>query len=234
MTEDASQPAMDPGKSDRFWRVWRWVIAVAVVVMLVFALRIANSRAPAAGALQRSFQQYQAGRFQEAIVSANAAIAANPASADAYNNLAVSYLGLRQFDGAIQAAQDAIRLKPDYQLAKNNLAWIQREKAKATSAPVQATPSSPASTLLSQSLQHSRAGRFRECIDTATQSAKLNPSSSPAFNNIGFCAGNLQLWDEGIRNLQEAIRLEPNSQLAKNNLAWIQQQRLKAGGAKGP
>lgn len=236
MTEDVNQPAEDSGKGHGLWRVWRWVIAVAVVVMLVFALRMAGSRdeapvpqsAASAGAVQLSLQHYQAGRYQDAIAAAQTAIAANPDSAEAYNNLAVSYLGLSRYDEGIQAAQDAIRLRPGFRLALNNLAWIQQEKAKAAGPPVQSTP---AGILLDQSVQHYQAGRFKECMDTATQAANLNSNSARAFNNIGICAGNLKLWDEAIRNTQEAIRLDPSLQLARNNLVWMQQERLKAGTA---
>jgi Flp pilus assembly protein TadD len=143
MTEDANQPTGDSGESDVLWKVWRWVLAVAVVVMLAVTIRMANSRegAPTAGALQ-------------------------------------------------------------------------------------------VSSILNQSRQHYQAGRFKECIDTATQAAKLNPYSKQAFNNIGICAGNLGLWDEAIRNTQKALRLDPNFQVAKNNLAWLQQQRLESGATK--
>jgi hypothetical protein len=34
------------------------------------------------------------------------------------------------WDDAIRAAREAIRLKPDFQLAKNNLAWAESEKRK--------------------------------------------------------------------------------------------------------
>jgi hypothetical protein len=105
--------------------------------------------------------------------------------------MAVAYLGLRKYAEAVRAAEEAIRLKPDYQLAKNNLAWIQREQANPTA------PPTPAATLLSDSLKHAQAGRFKECVDAARQSAKLDPKSSRAFNNAGFCAGNLKLWGRG-------------------------------------
>ena len=143
MTEDVNQPAGDSGESDGFWKVWRWVLAVAVVGTLAFTIRMANRRedAPSTAALRVSF-------------------------------------------------------------------------------------------ILDQSRQHYQAGRFKECIDTATRAAKLNPKSKQAFNNIGICAGNLQLWDEAIRNLQEALRLDPDFQVAKNNLAWLQQQRLESGARK--
>jgi tetratricopeptide (TPR) repeat protein len=209
--------------------------------MLVFAFWIVNSgnqasvaqSSSAAAALKRSLERYQAGRYEEAIAAAKEALEENPGSAEAYNNLAVSYLGARRFDEAIHAAQEAVRLKPDFQLAKNNLAWIQREKTRANGVPGQA-PAPSAGNLLNQSMQHAQAGRFKECIETATQFTKVNPKSAEAFNNIGFCAGKLQQWDAAIRNTQEALRLNPKFQLAKNNLAWLQQQKLQSGAAKVP
>ena len=209
---------------------WCLVIAAVIVALLAYPLVGCSGETPpadAASELQLSFEHYQAGRYQEAIT------AADPSLAQAYNNIAVSYLGLRMYDEASKAAQEAIRLSPDLQLAKNNLAWIQREKAKAPSAPpVQAPAPGSVGDLLNQSVQHSQTGRFKECIDTARQAIQLDPNSAPAFSNVGFCAASLQQWDEGIRNTQESIRLDPTFQRAKNNLAWMQRERLKAGAAK--
>ena len=55
----------------------------------------------------------------------------NPNYAEAYNNVAAAHAALARWDDAIQAARQAISLKPDFQLAKNNLAWATTEKAKA-------------------------------------------------------------------------------------------------------
>ena len=213
---------------------WRLAMAAVMVGLLAYPVAgcsgdsTATQPADAASALQLSLDHYQAGRYQESITAAEAALAADPGMAEAHNNMAVSYLGMRKYDEAIQAAQEALRLKPDLQLAQNNLKWIQEEKAKAASAPAQSAPSTAVGALLDQSLQHSRTGRFKECIDTATQAAQLDPTSALAFNNMGFCSASLQLWDEAVRNTQEAIRLDPTFQRARNNLAWMQQERLKA------
>lgn len=211
---------------------WAWAIAVVVVVLLMYPLArwmmgeggagTVGVPLPAASQLQTSFEHYQAGRYQEAIASAKAALAVAPNLADAYNNLAVSYLALRQYDEATRAAEEAIRLNPDYQLAKNNLAWIQRERAASAAPPAPANPASV--DLINQSLAHFKAGRFKECMTTAAESAKLNPSLPQAPLNIGICAANLKLWDEAIKSTKEAIRLDPNLQIAKNNLAWIEKQ----------
>ena len=189
--------------------------------------------------LDTSLQLYRAGDFQGSIDAARNAIALKPGYAEAYNNIAASYASLRRWDEAIEAAREALRLRPDFPLARNNLRWAEAEKqkdpqeqAKPFGAPIPASRPSAADILVNQSLQHTQAGRFEECISTATQAAKLDPSSARAFNNIGYCAGRLQRWDEAIRNTQEAIRLAPDFQVARNNLAWMQQERLTANGAK--
>jgi len=119
---------------------WRWGIAVAIVVLLTYPVvrwmisgeggTAVTGSAAGAKELQLSFEYYRDGRYQDAIAAAKAAIAANPSSANAYNNLAVSYMGLHQVDDAIHAAQEAIRLDPNFQLAKNNLAWFQQERLR--------------------------------------------------------------------------------------------------------
>ncbi len=234
------EPAPAPGQPAAPSGSGRWLLVAVVLVLVVYpAARWVLSRgggtaAPkTAGAgqseLQLSYQHYEAGRYQEAITAAKAALAKDPKSADAYNNMAVAYMGLRQIDNAIEVVQNAIRLKPDYQLAKNNLAWFQQEKATTGLPPVQQAQLAQAGALLTQSLEHAQAGRFKECVESAAQAAKLDPGSARAYNNLGICQANLKQWDEGIKNTHEAIRLDPTMDLAKNNLAWMQQEKLKAG-----
>ena len=240
----AAEPSKVAGSDNGTrWGPGRWAIMAVVVLLLVVypAARWMLSRSggaeplPRAGEaeLQAALRSYQAGRFEDAITAAKAALAANPNSANAYNTMAVSYMGLHRVDEAIQAAQTAIRLQPDFQLARNNLAWFQQENAKAAAQPVAPGTADQMGALLNLSQQQAQTGRFKECIDTATQAVKLDPGSARAFNNIGFCAANLKQWDEAIRNTQEAIRLDPSLQLAKNNLAWMQQEKLKADQGTG-
>ena len=51
------------------------------------------------------------------------AIELRPSFAEAYNNAAAAYFAMQQWDEGIQAAREALRLKPDYQDARSNLEW---------------------------------------------------------------------------------------------------------------
>jgi len=120
----------------------QWAITAVIVMVLVYPLALWLREAGVVGptgpslsaaqtALQQSYEAYQAGRYQAAIDAARAALAKDPNLAEAYNNIAVSSLQLRRYDEAMEAAQTALELKPDFDLARFNLMWIQREKAAA-------------------------------------------------------------------------------------------------------
>lgn len=91
--------------------------------------------ARAADLVNQSLSLNRAGRFQESTAAAQAALAIDPSSAVAWNNIAADDEALKQWDNAIAAAQKAIALQPDFQLAKNNLAWSQSQKKLAAAKP---------------------------------------------------------------------------------------------------
>lgn len=238
-------PAAAPGESQAGGLgLWAILALVAVLVAYPLARWMMGGGAPPAGnpsasgappaaaiaRLNESLQHAQGGRFKECIDTATEATRFDPTLASAYNNIGFCSGNLRLWDDAIRNLQEAIRLDPAKRLAGNNLAWARQEKAKSSGQPPAVPPSAEVAALLNQSLQHAQAKRFTECMDTATQAVKLGSTSAPACNNLGFCAGNLRLWDEAVRNLEEATRLDPNLALARNNLAWARGEKARAAG----
>jgi tetratricopeptide (TPR) repeat protein len=51
-----------------------------------------------------------------------------PDFAEAFNNIAASQIMLGNYDAAIAAANEAVRINPQVELYRNNLAWAYKEK----------------------------------------------------------------------------------------------------------
>jgi tetratricopeptide (TPR) repeat protein len=80
--------------------------------------------------LGRSVELCRRGAYAECVSAAQAALKQDPHSAEAWNNAAAGFAGLQRWDEAIRHATQAIAIRGDFQLAKNNLAWAQDEKNK--------------------------------------------------------------------------------------------------------
>ena len=89
---------------------------------------IPASAKTAADFLNESLRLNQAGKYTESIAAARSALRLDPRSPEAWNNIAANDEAMHHWDEAILAAQKAIALKPDFQLAKNNLAWSLSQK----------------------------------------------------------------------------------------------------------
>jgi tetratricopeptide (TPR) repeat protein len=84
--------------------------------------------ASAAGLIDQSLALNRAGKYEESLTVAQSAVKVDPTSAVAWNNVAANDEALHRWDQAIAAAKKAVALKPDFQLAKNNLAWSESQK----------------------------------------------------------------------------------------------------------
>ena len=78
--------------------------------------------------LSLSLYYYNEGMYKKCIEPAQNALKLNRKSADAYNNICSAYNNLKKWNEAIGACQQALKLKSDFQLAKNNLAFAKQRK----------------------------------------------------------------------------------------------------------
>src|SRR5215475_3856572 len=72
----------------------------------------------------------QQGRVEQAVELIRRAIAANPAVADYHSNLAEAYRILDRLDEAVASGQAALRLRPDFPAAANNLGLTLQAQGK--------------------------------------------------------------------------------------------------------
>jgi tetratricopeptide (TPR) repeat protein len=166
-------------------------------------------------------------RTSEAADHLRAAIAYNEYALDA-RRLWMQMLSEQRDWPALQAqVAETLRIVPgDAEATRlSSLAQNANQSLEAAAALAQKQPSPE--NWLSYSLLLYQAGRYRDCIEAASQSLRLRPDYAEAWNNIAAAHNSLREWNEGIRAADQALRLNPNFELARNNRAWaISQQQV--------
>jgi tetratricopeptide (TPR) repeat protein len=72
------------------------------------------------------------------------------------------------------------------------------------------------------------AKRYRECINVSQKVIDINPKNATAYNNICSAYNCLSNWDSAIIAGNVALAIQPDFQLAKNNVAWAYKMKLES------
>jgi glycosyltransferase involved in cell wall biosynthesis len=80
--------------------------------------------------LQLSFIYYNARLFSACVIAAKDALALKQDLPEAWNNICCAYNELHEYENAKAAGEEALRLRPGWTLAQNNLSWSIRELGK--------------------------------------------------------------------------------------------------------
>lgn len=137
-------------------------------------------------------------KYTEAIDVYKKSIAMNPYFTDSYINLGVAFSNLARWDEAIEVFNLALKINPQYEVAKQNLQYALSQKAL-----VKANPSNT-----------------NAILDAAILKAKADPSPvnfvdlSAAYYNVGK-------YELALQASEDAIRLQPNYDVAYNNICVI-------------
>lgn len=168
-----------------------------------------------------SLQQIQNGDNYNAVISCEKALEKGLSKELAYNNMGTALLNLSLIDEAIEAFEQAIKLSPDFQLAKNNLNFANSIKANPSD------KNKKAENYINLSVAYINVGKFEKSIELSEKALKLTPNNPTIYNNLCVAYNGLKLWDKAILAAEQAIKLAPDFQLAKNNLAWAKSQKAE-------
>ncbi len=132
----------------------------------------------------------------------------------AHNNLGMAF-GNGKIDDAIEQFQEAIRIKPDYIDALNNLGAALGGKGKYDDAirqdlGVLRMEPNLATARYNLGVALCGKGQFDEAIVQLQEAIRLKPDYAAAYDKLGMAFGSHGQIDEAIRQLREAIRLDPH------------------------
>jgi len=153
-------------------------------------------------------------------------------NAVAWNNLCVAHTLVMSYNLAIDDCNQALRVAPDFQLAKNNLKWAGDELKRVQVVIAQqeqvAPESRDAAFYLTEGLNFLHTGNYDQAIKAWQRTLQLNPKSAVAANNIGIAFMFKKQAAKAAPWFENALLIDPTMQLAMNNLAWAKDEINKA------
>ena len=170
----------------------------------------------AATFLELSLQFYFVQNYDSSAWAAKQVLGFDPNSITAYNNICAANNVLGNWNEAINAGEQALKLNPDNQLAKNNLAVSYLRK----DFQIQLETLQDADQLIELSLKFYKEEMYNDCIKACEKSLKYKSNNSIAYNNICSSYNAMKQWQKAVEAGTLAVKYAPDYQLAKNNLAY--------------
>ncbi len=143
-----------------------------------------------------------------------------------YYNMGNSYYNKGEYDRAIEAYQQAIKLNPKDNMAYNNMGINYDKKGdydRAIEAYQQAIKLNPKddSAYYNMGNSYAKKGEYDRAIEAYQQAIKLNPEYDNIYNNIGLCYYRKGDSHKSIELFEQAIKLNPKNDMAYYNMGII-------------
>ena len=142
----------------------------------------------AKGKLERGNRMFDEGRYADAVICYNQAIAAAPESAEAWNNRGLALENMQRKAEGLSSYDRALNLKPDYQQA-----WYNRGVALR------------------------KLERYAEAVSSYDRAVEIKSDYHQAWNNRGVALGRWERYEEALASLDRAIELKVDYHEAWNN-----------------
>ena len=174
------------------------------------------------------FNLYAQGQLQKALGQADELLNKFPHSVVLFNFCGVIYVALNQYDAGIDCYNRALKIKPNFAQAHNNIGIAFREKGElATSigAFKQALKLDPTYAAAHNNLGISMKiiGELDAAIECYEHAIKINLNYPEAYNNMGNALSNKGDLDKAIDCYKKALKVKPEYAVAKKGLGAIYQ-----------
>jgi tetratricopeptide (TPR) repeat protein len=142
----------------------------------------------------------EANEYLRAVAELKAALAINPYSVVAHDNLGIAYSKLGQYEAAIDEFKSALEINSALSITHNNLGYIYLEQKRYEAAKAE----------------------FEEAL-------KIDPRNDAAHNNLGRAYLELGAADKAVSEIRKALELNPKNNDARNNLNRLEKRIGMAG-----
>jgi serine/threonine protein kinase/Tfp pilus assembly protein PilF len=166
------------------------------------------------------------GKYEDAVVHFNKALASQPSDAEAYRGLADAYQSLNREAKAEATYKQAIKLKPDYWAGYNDLGKFylglgQYDKAaEQFKEVIKCTPNNYRGYSNVGAVYYYM-GKLSDARDMFENSLKVQPSND-AYSNLGTIYYKLGNFDKAAQMYKDALNINNNDYLMWANLAAAQ------------
>jgi protein O-GlcNAc transferase len=166
------------------------------------------------------------GKFVEAIVCFDDAIANKPDYPEAHNNRGNALTRLGRADEAIASHKKALALRPNDSTTYiyiGNVLEAQGKSVEAAEQYAKALAIAPRSVLAHYNLAAAlrRSGKLTEAASHYRQAIAIAPTFAEAHNNLGLILHELGRLDDALVHCEQAVALKPNLAAAHNNLGNV-------------
>lgn len=169
-----------------------------------------------------SLSQLQNGKYIEAIITAEKLLESNVSQELAYNLIGISFLNMSLTKEAIEVFEKATKIAPNFQQPINNL----EEAYQRANKPPNKDKIAKSYEQLGDTYLNNR--NFEKSIIYYEKALKLNSKNFKVYSNLAISYSGLELWDKAIDTVNQIIKLEPNSEIAKSTLGKIKLDKAKS------
>ncbi|NEO34985.1 MAG: tetratricopeptide repeat protein [Moorea sp. SIOASIH] len=166
----------------------------------------------------------QAGKYQQALMTYEKAIARDSNLAEAHWGSCYSLNSLGRTQQAMAACDQALALKPDYPEAL----WSKGAALESQNTPTAITLALTlyekaiaikpdfADAWINRGVALHKLKRYSEAIKAYERALQLNPNSADAWSNLGAAKWDVGQLDQAINAMEKALQIQPNHPNARN------------------
>jgi tetratricopeptide (TPR) repeat protein len=181
---------------------------------------------PPQAQLQTLINLYKQGQLQQTLNSAKQLLSQFPNSLVLCDIQGATNAALGQFDAAIDSYKQALKIKPDYADAYNNIGNALQNKGElevAIESYKQALKIKPNSAESYNNMGNALQGKgdFEASIDSFKKALKIQPDYAEAYNNMGNALKAKGDLEVALDSYKKALKIKPDYAEAYNNMGVV-------------